>query len=149
VNSSNALTCVAAECVLIAAVLSGCSAGQQAQTATMKPDVNGNMADVNDVALRNIRIRAEQTGYAVRPGTSVDLALVATNSSPVTADSLVAITSGIGEVNLVGNTSIPAEGVLIVDSPDRAHAGAATVGVPVSADTEEPAASQPAGARLN
>ncbi|MDT5183154.1 MAG: hypothetical protein QOI29_1312, partial [Mycobacterium sp.] len=55
----------------------------------------------------------------------VHLALVATNQSPDTADALVAVTADIGAVTLVGNTAIPADGILIVDSPDRVvHAGA-------------------------
>jgi hypothetical protein len=111
----------AAICVMIAAAsLSGCSAGQQSQTATMEPAVDGSMATLNDIALRNIRIRAEQTRYALEPGKTVDLALVAINQSPNTADALVGVTSDIGAVTLVGHTAIPADGILIVDSPDRA-----------------------------
>lgn len=136
-NSLNACAwALAAIRVLIAAAaLSGCSAGQQSQTAVIQPGVNGSMADLNDVALRNIRIRAEQTGYAVQSGKSVDLALVATNQSPVAADAVVAVTSGIGKVTLVGNTAIPADGILIVDSADRAHAGALASVKPVNAAT--------------
>ncbi|OSC32155.1 hypothetical protein B8W69_02955 [Mycobacterium vulneris] len=115
-------------CVLIAAAaVSGCSAGQQSQTARMEPAVNGSMANLNNIALRNIRIRAKQTGYAVRPGRTVDLALVATNQSPDTADALVAVTSDVGAVTVVGNTAIPAGGILIVDSPDRVDAALAAV----------------------
>ena len=111
--------------LIAAAALGGCSAGQQSQTATMAPDVNGSMATLSHIALRNVRIRAEQTRYAVQPGKTVDLALVATNQSQVTADALVAVTSDIGVVTVVGNTAIPACGLLIVDSPDRVvHAGA-------------------------
>jgi hypothetical protein len=105
-----------ASCILVAAVLSACSAGQQSQTAAMQPAVDGVMADINNVALRNVRIRAEPTGYAVPAGRDVELALEACNQSPVNADALVAITSGIGRVDLVGNSAIPAGGKLIVDS---------------------------------
>jgi hypothetical protein len=113
-------------CVLLAtAPLAGCSAGQQSQTATMAPDVNGSMANLSHIALRNIRIRAEQTHYAVQPGDTVDLVLVVTNQSADTADAVMAVTSDIGVVTVVGNTAIPAGGLLIIDSPDRAvHAGA-------------------------
>jgi hypothetical protein len=126
VNSLNPRAWAAAAiCVLIAAAaLGGCSAGQQSQTATMEPAVNGSMATLNNIALRNIRIRAEHTGYAVEPGKAVDLVLVATNQSPDTADALVAVTADIGEITLLGNTAIPAGGILIVDSPDRVDAGA-------------------------
>jgi hypothetical protein len=104
-------------CALIAAVvLSGCGAGQQSQTASMAPDVNGSMADLNHIALRNIRMRGEQTSYALQPGKTVDLALVATNQSPVTEDALVAVTSDVGAVTVVGNTALPVGGMLIVDS---------------------------------
>jgi hypothetical protein len=122
--------------VLIAAALSGCSAGQQSQTATMEPAVNGSMATVNHIALRNIRIRAEQTRSALEPGKMVDLALVATNQSPDIADNLVAVTSDIGPVTLVGNTAIPVGGILIVDSPDRVvHAGALAAVKPANTAT--------------
>jgi hypothetical protein len=137
VNSLNPRAWAAAAiCVLIAAALSGCSAGQQSQTATMEPVVNGSMATLDNIALRNIRIRAEQTGYAVQPGKTVDLALVATNQSPDTADALVAVTSDIGAVTLVGNTAIPVGGILIVDSPDRVvHAGALAAVKPTNTAT--------------
>jgi hypothetical protein len=115
----------AAMCMLIAAAaVSGCSAGQQSQTARMEPAVNGSMANLNNIALRDIRIRAKQTGYAARPGNTADLALVATNQSPDTADALVAVTSDVGAVTVVGNTTVPAGGILIVDSPGRVDAGA-------------------------
>jgi hypothetical protein len=122
--------------MIAAAPLSGCSAGQQAQTATMAPAVNGTMATVNDIALRNIRIRAQQTRYAVEPGKTVDLALVTTNQSPDTADALLAVNADVGSVTLVGNTAIPAEGILIVDSPDRlAHARALAAVKPANSAT--------------
>jgi hypothetical protein len=134
----------AATCALLADVVGGCSAGQQSQTAAMQPAVNGNMANVNDVALRNVRIRAEETGYAVPPGKEVHLVLVATNQSRVTADTVVAITSGIGKVALGGNTEIPAGGKLFVDSPDRAHPGALASVDAVNAATATVTLSKPA-----
>jgi hypothetical protein len=127
VNSLNPRTWAAtAICVLIAAAaLGGCSAGQQSQTAAMAPDVNGSMANLSHIALRNIRIRAEQTRYPMQPGDTVGLALVATNQSSVTADEVMAVTSDIGVITVLGNTAVPAGGLLIIDSPDRvAHAGA-------------------------
>jgi hypothetical protein len=138
VNSLNPRAWAAAAiCVLIAAAaLSGCSAGQQSQTATMAPAVNGSMADLNNMALRNIRIRAEQTGRAVQPGKTADLALVATNQSQDTADALVAVTSDIGAITLVGITAIRVGGKLIVDSRDRVmHAGALSAIEPANTAT--------------
>ncbi|HEX4586458.1 MAG TPA: hypothetical protein VH185_00630 [Mycobacterium sp.] len=109
----------------------------------MQPAVNGSMVDLNDIALRNIRIRAEQTGPVVQPGRNVELALVATNQSPLRADTLVAVTSGIGNVTLAGNTAIPVGGILIVDSPERAHAGALETPQPVNAATATVMLSKP------
>ncbi|ORW28098.1 hypothetical protein AWB91_02510 [Mycobacterium paraense] len=123
-------------CVVIAATaVSGCGAGQQSQTATIEPAVNGSMATLNNIALRNIRIRAVQTGDAVRPGNTVDLALVVTNQSPDTADALVAVTSDVGAVTVVGNTTVPASGILIVDSPGRVDAGALAAVKPANTAT--------------
>ncbi|BBZ47235.1 hypothetical protein [Mycobacterium parmense] len=126
----------AALCALIAAAaVSGCSAGQQSQTATIEPAVNGSMATLNNIALRNIRIRAEQSGYAVRPGNTVDLALVAANQSPDTADALVAVTSDVGAVTVAGTATIPADGILIVDSPGRVDASALAEVIPANTAT--------------
>jgi hypothetical protein len=135
--------------LIAATALSGCSAGQQSQTAVMQPAVNGSMADLNDIALRNVRIRAEPTGYAVPPGKSVDLALVVTNQSMATGDRLTAVTSGIGEVTLVGDTAIPEGGVLIVDNPDRTDSdGLATV-KPVNAAAATVVLSEPISCAMN
>lgn len=136
-NSLNPRSWVGAViCVLTAAALSGCSAGQQSQTATMQPAVNGSAADLDHIALRNIRIRAQPTRYAVEPGQTVDLALVITNQSPLTTDALVAVTSDIGAVTLVGNTAIPVRGVLIVDNPNRmVQAGALAAVKPTNTAT--------------
>src|SRR5262249_22043108 len=71
---------------LLAAALSGCGAGQISQTATQEPAVNGNRVTVNNVALRDIRIQAVQTGDSVQPGRSVELVAVAVNQSPDVVD---------------------------------------------------------------
>lgn len=105
--------------LVLAVLLSGCGVGQQTQTATMQPAVNGAMATVNDIALHNIRICVLQRGAAAQPGETVNLALVVTNQSPDTADALVRVTSDIGGVAVVGDATVPAGGTLIVDSPDR------------------------------
>jgi len=135
--------------LIAATALSACGAGQQSQTAVMQPAVNGSMADLNDIALRNVRIRAEPTGYAVPPGKSVDLALVVTNQSPATGDTLVAVSSDIGKVTLVGDTAIPEAGVLIVDSPDRSHAEVLATVKPVSAAAATVVLSEPISYAMN
>ena len=150
-NSSNtcARALAAISALTAAAALSGCGAGQQSQTAVMQPAVNGSMADLNDIALRNVRIRAEPSGSAVPPGKSVDLALVVTNRSPVASDALVAVTSSIGNVILVGYTAIPAGGSLIVDGSDRTHADALAAVEPVNSAAATVVLSEPVTYALN
>jgi hypothetical protein len=127
-----------AACALAAAVvLTGCSAGQIAQTSTQEPAVNGTTATVGDITLRNVHLRAAQSADYVQPGRSVDLLFVAANQSPDQDDKLVGITSDIGTVSLSGDTTVPAGGVLVVGTPDgqtaplnnleRAHTAQATV----------------------
>jgi hypothetical protein len=107
---------------LIGAVaLTGCSAGQVAQTAMQQSAVDGNQAVINNVALRNVRIQALQTGDFLRPGATVDLVLVAVNQSPDITDKLVGITTDIGKVTVTGDPVLPASGVLFIDGPNSQH----------------------------
>jgi copper(I)-binding protein len=103
---------------LIAGVLSGCSAGQIAQTAVQEPAVNGNRATINNVALRDIRIQATQSSDFIPPGRTVELVLVAVNQSPDVADRLVGVSSDIGAVTLSGDARLPAGGMLFVGRPE-------------------------------
>jgi hypothetical protein len=102
----------------MATLLSGCSAGQISQTAVQEPAVNGNRVTFNNVALRDIRMQAAQTGDAIPPGRTVDLVLVAVNQSPDTADRLVSISSDIGTVNIGGDARLPAGGMLFIGTPE-------------------------------
>lgn len=108
-----------AACGLAAAVaLVGCSAGQLSQTATQEPAVNGTSLNVGTIALRNVHLRAVQTTDYVQPGREVELLFQASNSSAEADDKLVSVTSDIGTVSLTGDTSVPANGALIVGAPD-------------------------------
>jgi hypothetical protein len=110
---------------LVAATLTGCSSGQQSQTATQQPAVNGTSASVGTIALRDVHIRAQITGASEPPGETVDLVFVATNQSDTQNDRLVGITSEVGSVTLrPSNPQIPATGLLIVDKPQGAEAEA-------------------------
>jgi hypothetical protein len=111
---------------LIGAVaLAGCSVGQLSQTAMQQSAVDGNQAVVNNVALRNVRIQALQTGDFLRPGAAVDLLLVAVNQSPEITDKLVGITTDIGKVTVTGDPTLPASGVLFVGPRSGQHQKAA------------------------
>ena len=110
---------VLAACGIAAAIaLSGCGAGQVSQTATQEPAVNGTLATVGPIALRNIHLRATQSTDYVEPGSDAELLFVAANNSPDVNDKLVSVTSDIGTVSLSGDTSVPANGVLVVGEPD-------------------------------
>lgn len=103
---------------LIAPVLSGCSAGQISQMSTQEPAVNGNKVTFNNVALRDIRMQAVQTGDFLQPGRTVELVLVAVNQSPDIADRLVGMTSDIGTVTVSGDAQLPAGGMLFIGAPE-------------------------------
>lgn len=103
---------------LLAVLLSGCGAGQISQMAVQDPAVNGNKITFNNVALRDIRIQANQTGDFLQPGRTVDLVLVAINQSPNTPDRLLGISSGVGTVTISGDARLPAGGMLFIGTPD-------------------------------
>ncbi|OBH02612.1 hypothetical protein [Mycobacterium sp. E1747] len=103
---------------VVAALLCGCGAGQVSQMAVQEPAINGNKVTVNNVALRDIRMQAPQTGAFVEPGQAVDLMLVAINQSPDVPDRLVSITSDVGSVTLSGDGRLPAGGMLLIGTPE-------------------------------
>jgi hypothetical protein len=105
---------LAASAVIGAVALSGCGAGQLSQTAMQQSAVDGNQAVVKNVALRNVRIQALQTGDYLHPGDTVDLVLVAVNQSPDITDKLVGITTDIGKVTVTGDPTLHPSGVLFV-----------------------------------
>lgn len=112
-------TSALAACGLAAAVaLSGCGAGQVSQMTTQEPAVNGTSVNVGQVSLRNIHLRAAQSTDYVQPGRDVELIFTAVNNSPDVNDKLAGVTSDVGSVSLSGDTSLPANGVLVVGRPD-------------------------------
>lgn len=117
-----------ATCGLAASmVLSGCSAGQVAQTATQEAAVNGTSGKAGAIALRNIHISADQTSDYIRPGAEAQLIFVAANDSADVSDKLVSITTDIGTVTLTGGGEVPVNGKLVVGSPDGQDSALAAV----------------------
>jgi copper(I)-binding protein len=112
----------------LAALLSGCGAGQVSQMAVQNPAINGNKATFNNVALRDVRVQATQTGDFIQPGRTVELVLVAVNQSPDTPDKLVGITSDIGSVMISGDTRLPAAGMLFIGTPEGQKVAPGPVG---------------------
>jgi hypothetical protein len=115
---STGVAALAAGGLIGAVALAGCSAGQLSQTSTQESAVDGSQAVIKDVALRNVRIQAQQDTDFLRPGATVDLVLVVINQSPDVADKLVGISTDIGKVTVTGNPTLPAGGTLFVGTPN-------------------------------
>ena len=113
---------------LAVAVLSGCGAGQIAQMSTQEPAVNGNRVTFNNVALRDVRMQAAQTGDFIQPGRPVDLVLVAVNQSPDVEDRLIGVTTDIGTVTVSGDARLPAGGMLFIGTPEGAKVAPGPIG---------------------
>lgn len=115
---------LAASGLIGVAALAGCSAGQLSQTASQESAVDGTHGGVKNVALRNVRLQAQQKSDFLRPGTTVDLVLVVINQSQDVADKLVGVKSDIGKVTISGNAALPPGGTLIVGTPKDQNAKA-------------------------
>lgn len=94
-------------------ILTGCGSGQISQVATQESGVNGNAANVKNIALRNVYLQAAQTGDFLQPGRIVPLMFLAANNSPDVSDKLVSITSDVGTVALTGDGTIAPGGALV------------------------------------
>lgn len=102
-------------CALSAVLtLAACSAGQVSQVAQQESAVNGTKGGVGGIALRDVRIQAEQTTDRLTPGTTVDLLLVVANDSVDTDDTLLGISSDVGAVALAGDTAVAASSRLTI-----------------------------------
>lgn len=117
-RSTNRLAAVTAGMAAFGLVLTGCGTGQVTQTSTQESGVNGNAANLKDIALRNVHLQAVQTTDFLEPGSAVELMFVAANNSPDVNDTLRSITSEVGTVTMTGSGAVPAGGALIVGSPD-------------------------------
>jgi copper(I)-binding protein len=115
---SVSVVALAAGALISTVALTGCGTGQLSQTASMESAVDGNQAVLNNVALRNVHIKAQQNRDYLQPGTTVDLVLVVTNQSPDVGDKLVRISTDIGKVTVTGDATLPAGGTLFVGTPN-------------------------------
>ena len=107
----------------------GCSAGQVAQTAEMEPAVNGNMAQVGNLLLRDVMVAFPENGEAYRVGEDAPLTLTIANIG-IDDDELVGVTSPAGKVEITGNPKIPGQSALAVvvpaDNPAASESSSAT-----------------------
>ncbi|MGW4089907.1 hypothetical protein [Nocardia sp. NPDC004750] len=108
---------VAALAAGAAIALSGCGAGQIAQTAEQVAAVNGNHADVGRIALRNVHIvypSEGSTAYNNAKGGKALIALSIINNSESVPDELTSITTDLGTVKIT-----PASGKSVVEIPPQ------------------------------
>lgn len=103
--------------------LAGCGVGQVSQVATQEPAINGVAGSTGSIQLRNVHLRGAQTSDAIKPPDEVELLLVASNMSPDSNDTLVSITSDVGEVVITGDRDVNASRSLIVGVPDGVPEG--------------------------
>ncbi|MFN8071786.1 MAG: hypothetical protein U0R66_08270 [Mycobacterium sp.] len=118
---SNRLVAASAALAACGLILTGCGSGQISQVASQESAVNGNSANVKNIALRNIHLLADQGGDYLQPGKIVPLLFAAANNSADVNDKLVSITSEVGTVALSGDGAIPAGGVLNVAPKGQAQ----------------------------
>lgn len=96
----------------------GCGAGQVAQTAEMEPAVNGNMAEVGNLLLRDVVVAFPEDGEAYKAGDDAPLLLTIANIG-TEDDELVGVTSPAGKVEITGEARIPAQHALQVVLPEE------------------------------
>jgi copper(I)-binding protein len=99
---------VAALAAGAALVLSGCGAGQISQTAEQVAAVNGNYANINEVALRNVHIVFPGEGNTNTKGGNALIALSMINNSESVPDELTSITTDLGTVKITPPPGDPA-----------------------------------------
>jgi copper(I)-binding protein len=121
----------------------GCSAGQVAQTAGMEPAVNGNMAQVGKLLLRDVMVAYPENGEAYKVGEDAPLLLTIANTG-TEDDELVGVTSPAGKVEITGNPKIPSQHALQVVLPAESTESSE----PSSSESSEPetTGSEPSGA---
>ncbi|MBF6348248.1 MULTISPECIES: hypothetical protein [Nocardia] len=81
----------------IALLITGCSAGQEAQTAEQAPAINGTNGSVGAIDLENVYLHAEVADQPSPIYTDVRLAFTAVNTSQTESDRLVEIESPAAE----------------------------------------------------
>ncbi|MFL6120232.1 hypothetical protein [Actinophytocola sp.] len=127
----------------------GCSAGQVAQTAGMPPAVNGNMGQVGKMMLRDVQVAAPDDGEAYTAGEDAPLLLAIANTGEDN-EKLVRVTSPAGQVEIIGNASIPANTALEVvrpsDNPAASYSSSSSVSPSSSAPPESTGSSSSSSA---
>lgn len=133
---------VAALAAGAAIAISGCSAGQVSQTADQVAAVNGNSADAEKIALRNIHIVYPGEGYTNVKGGKALIALSMINNSESKDDKLVSVTTELGPVKITPATG---KSAVVIAPQQTVVAGAAKPAAKPDAHDTDSHGSQPAG----
>lgn len=128
----------------------GCSAGQVAQTAEMEPAVNGNMAQVGNLMLRDVMVAFPENGEPYTVGEDAPLLLTIANVGG-DDDELIGVTSPAGTVEIVGNGKVPGhtslQVVLPADNPSaptaESSAPETTSSAPSTTGSQSPSSAPP------
>lgn len=102
---------VAALAAAGAVALSGCGAGQHTQTSSQVAAINGNNADIGQIALRDVQIVLPPAGsadYALTKGGKAVIALSIINDGEIVTDELTSVTTDLGQVKVTAPGGDPA-----------------------------------------
>ena len=126
---------VAALAAGAALALSGCSSGQIAQTARQVSAVNGNTANVGNVALRDVRILLPQSEeYTNAKGGKALIAFSVVNEGASKPDELSSITTDLGTVEVTpADTTLEPGRTVVAGGPQAVESSA-----PVASTTTAP-----------
>jgi copper(I)-binding protein len=118
----------------------GCSAGQVAQTAEMPPAVNGNSGHAGDIMLRNVLVAFPENGEPYKSGDDAPLLLSIVNTG-TEDEELVGASSPVGDIEMIGNPTIPAGTALQIVLPDENTSESASA-TTTTASSEAPESSE-------
>ncbi|MFE0024771.1 hypothetical protein [Amycolatopsis sp. NPDC059021] len=123
-----------------ALVLAGCGAGQITQTDTQEPAVNGTLAQVKTLSLRNAAVQYPAQGAAYQAGASAPLTLTIVNQGKQD-DALVSVTSDAasGTAQLGGSKAVVAGHALVIGAHDAVES--TTEKLPSSSASSAPTSS--------
>ncbi|MEV6224904.1 hypothetical protein AB0M13_24955 [Nocardia fluminea] len=98
---------VAALAAAAGIALTGCSAGQHTQTSSQAAAINGNHANVGEIALRNVHIVYPPAAAEHNKGGKAVIALSIINNSEIVTDELTSVSTDLGQVRITGPAGDP------------------------------------------
>jgi copper(I)-binding protein len=124
-----------------ALVLSGCAAGQDAQTAKQFSVVDGSAADVGAISIRNAGLAAPSDASGYKSGDDVELVAAIVNNS-ISGDTLISVTTSAASSVLIGPSSSSSDsGSSSPTASPTASASATASSTDSSSPTGSPSAS--------